>query len=257
MFQLCPETSAAIVSFVNSTKALPGLYCLCDIGAWTSDISVFRLTDVAKRETSVDRLSFYASGVTRRACEEIDARIVNCLTDLWGLGSINDFLDADIIKEIRLVREHRKASATFTVSTENGMQREREVPPIARDYARNAVAEAIGRDFVKVIKQAYQEKERIPDNWRNVSLVMTGGGSQDEIFEKVFSENCGCHFSKVLLNMDTINNASKKQHFRFAVAAGLSHPLAIWPEQLLPSEVSVWRPKDAKKIADRDEQYAK
>lgn len=257
MIQLCPETSAAIVSFINSTKARPGLYCLCDIGAWTSDISVFRLTDVAKDETGVDRLSFYASGVTRKACEEIDLRIVNCLTDLWGLDSIKDFLDDDIMREIRLVREGQQASAIFTVSSENGMQRELALPSIARDYARNVVAEAVGRYFVKIIKQAYQEKERKPDNWRNVSLVMTGGGSRDDIFEKVFSTNCGCQFSKVLLNMDAIHNVQKKQHFRFAVAAGLSHPLAIWPEQLLPSEVSAWRSQAPKKIADRDEQYAK
>lgn len=257
MIQLCPETSAAIVSFVNSAKALPGLYCLCDIGAWTSDISVFRLTDVAKHETGVDRLSFYASGVTRKACEEIDLRIVNCLADLWGLDSINDFLDDDITREIRSVREGQQVSAIFTVFTENGLQRERGLPPIARDYARNVVAEAVGRYFVKIIKQAYQEKERNPDNWRDVSLLMTGGGSRDDIFEEVFSENCGFQFSKVLLSMDTIQNADKKQHFRFAVAAGLSHPLAIWPEQLLPSEVSAWRPQAPKKIADRDEQYAK
>lgn len=255
MIQLCPETSAAIVSFVNSTKALPGLYCLCDIGAWTSDISVFRLTDVAKDETGVDRLSFYASGVTRKACEEIDLRIVNCLTDLWGLDSIKDFIDDDIMREIRSVREGQHASATFTVSTENG-QRELALPPIARDYASNVVAEAVGRYFVKIIKHAYQ-KEREADKWRNVSLVMTGGGSRDNIFEEIFSENCGCQFNKVLLNMYTINNVSKEQHFRFAVAAGLSHPLAIWPEQLLPSEVSAWRPQDPKRIADRDEQYAK
>ncbi len=256
MIQICPETSAAIVSFVNSSSALPGLYCLCDIGAWTSDISVFRLTDIAKPETGVDRLSFYASGVTRSACEEIDTRIVHCLTELWGSG-IKDFLSTDILSEIRCVREHQEPSATFSVSTESGLQRERNVPPFVLDYARNVVAEAVGRYFVKITKQAYQEKERVPDRWREVSLVMTGGGSRDIIFEKVFSENCGCHFKKVILNVDVILNAPKEQHFRFAVAAGLSHPLATWPEQLLPSEVSSWQPHAVKQIADRDEQYPK
>lgn len=257
MIQICPETSAAIVSFVNSNQALPGLYCLCDIGAWTSDISVFRLTDVEKHETGVDRLCFYASGVTRRACEEIDTRIVNCLAELWGLNSIKDFLDGDILSEIRSIREHQKPSATFSISTESGLQKDLNVPPIAPDYARNVVAQAVGRYFLRIIKQAYREKEPVPDRWLDVSLIMTGGGSQDGIFEKIFSEACGCRFNKILLNVNAIKNAPKEQHFRFAVAAGLSYPLATWPEQLLPSEIEAWLPQAAKRIADRDEQYPK
>lgn len=257
MIQICPETSAAIVSFVNSNQALPGLYCLCDIGAWTSDISVFRLTDVEKHETGVDRLCFYASGVTRRACEEIDTRIVNCLAELWGLDSIKDFLDGDILSEIRSIREHQKPSATFSISTESGLQKELSMPTIAPDYARNVVAQAVGRYFLNIIVQAYREKEKIPDNWRDVSLIMTGGGSRDGIFEKIFSDNYGGRFNKIHLNVNAIKNAPKEKHFRFAVAAGLSYPLPTWPEQLLPSEIEAWLPKAAKRIPDRDEQYPK
>ena len=45
--QLCPETTAATISHANSPRPQTGLYGLVDVGAWTTDIQFFRLTDVS------------------------------------------------------------------------------------------------------------------------------------------------------------------------------------------------------------------
>ena len=50
---ICPETLAGIMSYVNSREAREGMYALVDVGAWTTDISFVRVSDVAMEEEGV------------------------------------------------------------------------------------------------------------------------------------------------------------------------------------------------------------
>ncbi|MBP9019572.1 MAG: hypothetical protein KBG04_07130 [Bacteroidales bacterium] len=256
--QIAPESSAAIVSYVNSAKSQTGLYSIVDIGAWTTDVSFFRLTDINMQEVGVPRLSFYAAEVLRKATNAIDEKIIHALMEYSGLNSIKKFLQNDLLSFIRSKREAGVLpGATVEFRTRNGTVSSIEIPNCIVDYSRFVITEGVRRGFTETFKEA-RKKEKPPDIWRNFTLFMTGGGSYEELFIEKICKKYEYFKPKVrsdILNFYTLeDNEDSKISKRLAVAAGLSYPLGMWPEQLHPTQVPDWEGPRMANIPDADDE---
>jgi hypothetical protein len=255
--QLAPESSAAIVSYVNSVEAELGLYCIVDIGAWTTDVSFFRLTDVATRETGVQRLAFYAADVWRKATSAIDERLVECLMEMAGIKRIKQFVDGDPVSCLRGLREsERLVGAEISYTTERGTGDAIEIPDYVTNFARGVVCEGVRRDFTSTFRAARQKEP--PMNFENFTLFLTGGGSNESWFQEKICQRYSNFHPRVrddMLAFPTLQaDGTSRVSKRLAVAAGLSYPLGMWPDQLRPSQIDNWTRLQAAKIAPADDE---
>jgi hypothetical protein len=255
--QLCPETSAAIVSYVKSPDSLPGLYSIIDIGAWTTDVSFFRLTDIDKESTGVDRLSFYDADILNKASNTIDGKIIHCLMELWGIESIQQFEHPYLLEVMRQHKESDDWTEKIAYRTKTKNIEEKSIPNLPVNYSKEVIAEAVNRFFTQTLKKAFHEKERVIDRWQNLNLFFIGGGINEKLFGEKIKEKHAKMIRKKSLSYPNLQNTPSSLRYRLAVAAGLSYPIADWPEQILPSEVSDWVTPPPKDIPDRDEQYPK
>lgn len=255
---LAPESSAAIVSYVNSLDSTPGLYCIVDIGAWTTDISFFRLSDSDIEITGVPDLFFYAAEVWRNATKAIDDRLLKCLIELTGIKGIKDFVKEDLGLMLGIRREKGNLTGEvieFKTAT-NNIDRII-IPAYAIDFARGVSSEIFGRNFGSTLKMA-KEKEPVPKRWENFTIFLTGGGSLETCFrEKIcdrFTSLAPVIRSDMLRFPMLQTKSSGQKPERLAVAAGLSHPLAMWPKQVCPSEVPNWTPPPIRPIVELDDE---
>lgn len=254
---LCPETSAAIISYVMSSNALPGLYSIVDIGAWTTDISFFRLTDIDADRTGVNTLSFYAADVSHVATNMIDMKIIHALMKLWDIKKIEQFKSGNFVEFIKDCREKNYWEEKVSFRTGPNKTAKKLIPMHLIEKSKADVSKAVLSFFVETFKKAFQ-KEKVLDRWNNISLFIIGGGSREKIFgEKIIDK----HRDRLKIKSIKFGNLEDKKsssiHYRLAVAAGLSYPVGDWPDQFRPSEISEWEPKIPKYIPDRDEQYPK
>ncbi len=258
--QLCVETSAAIVSYVKSPDALPGLYGIVDIGAWTTDISFFRLNDLSIKETGVPCLSFYAAGVNGIAANAIDNKIIQCLMELWGMESVSQFENNNLSEWIREYREKDKWPKELSYKSKMGNVDNKPIPKLAVEYSKEVISEAVCRFFTQTLRDAY-EKEKVPDKWQeSLNLFIIGGGSREKCFGGKIKDKHGNNLHKKSLHTISFSNLKDTPasiHYRLGVAAGLSYPVATWPKQIPPSGVSDWSLEKPTKIPDRDELYPK
>jgi len=241
---LAPESSAAIVSYVNSVDSEPGLYCIVDIGAWTTDISFFRLSDNTLESTGVQSLYFYATEVWRNATKTIDDRLLKSLMELTGIKSVKEFTEKDLYSKLGQLREKRKLTAMEVgFSTETNNRDKIKIPAYAVDFARGVTSEIFGRNFSTTLKKA-SEKETVQERWKNFTIFLTGGGSLETCFRDKIGEkhtSLAPEIRSNMLNFPMLQTKSTDQEpERLAVAAGLSHPLPMWPDQVRPSKVSDW-----------------
>lgn len=255
---LAPEASAAILSYLNSTDSTPGLYCILDIGAWTADISFFRLTDIAMLETGVQRIAYYAADVWRNATNDIDDKLIRCLMELGGIKSIIAFEGGDPISFVRMMREKGSlCGAAIDFTTESQNHDHISIPSYVVDYAKGVVSEAMRRNFSKTLKRA-REVEPSIDKWKNFTMFVTGGGSNEVLFPEKIRERCIALDPDIrndIISFPTMQrNADATVFSRLAVAAGLSYPLPVWPEQLLWTKITKGTPKKERYIPPVDDE---
>jgi hypothetical protein len=250
--QLAPETNAAIVAYLKSSDSLPGLYGIIDIGAWTSDISFFRLTDINMMETATEILAFYGAGVYHKAANSIDKRIAQCLMELWGIDSVNKFDINNIEAWIRNCREQDSWNEEVSFKTIFDHIDSRSIPSVSIDFSRESISEAVLRCFTTTWKEAFQ-KEKVPDRWKNLVVFIIGGGENEECFQNKIMSNFSDkleikHISYSNIDLPPNSNDMK----RLGVAIGLSYPLGMWPEQFRPSEVEEWIPQKPLELNHED-----
>lgn len=257
--QAAPESSAAIVSYVNSAESQTGLYSIVDIGAWTMDVSFFRLTDIGIYETGVPRLSFYAADVWKKATNAIDEKIVRALMEYGDIKSIKDFSEKEnILFFIRSRRENNALnSAEVEFRIENDNLERLEIPSCIVDYVKLIHSEGVRRCFTHTFKEA-RNKEKTPDIWHNFTLFLTGGGSYETLFGEKILKKYEIFSPRVRSDILTFtaleDNKNPEFQKRLAVAAGLSYPLGMWPEQLHPSQIpDIEKPRMAR-IQEADDE---
>jgi len=159
-----------------------------------------------------------------------------------NLKSIKDFSENENI--LFFIRGKREANALIGTAVEfkieNGNLEQFVIPSCIVDYVKLINSESVRRGFAHTFKEA-RNKERAPNNWHNFTLFLTGGGSYEIIFGEKILSRYNELLPKVRSDILTFNtlegNKNSELQKRLAVAAGLSYPLGMWPEQLHPSQV--------------------
>jgi len=152
-----PETLAAISAYVNRPRTRQGRFISFDVGAGTTDISIFWL----QKQHGSPKPSYYASGSLHSGMDDVDLSLLDILPQT------NDCS----------LRERRESLEN---NDGNLNKYEDRWKPILSKIEKH-------KD--KVFGLAY-DKEKIPAHWGNgnhadVTLLMLGGGCQSSIMQKV------------------------------------------------------------------------
>jgi hypothetical protein len=152
-----PETVAAISAYVNRPRTRQGRFISFDVGAGTTDVSVFWL----QKKQGAPKPSYYASGSLHLGMDGIDVSLLDILPQA------NDCS----LRQRREVLEE----------TDGGLKgyEDRWKPILTK----------IEKHKDRVFGLAY-DKEKICAHWgdgnhANVTLLMLGGGCQSSIIEKI------------------------------------------------------------------------
>jgi len=258
---LCPETGAAVVSQLTVPTMPEGMYALVDIGAWTTDISFFRLTDVSIFAEGVRTTAFYEAATHRVAAGRIDLVATELIhRHQQALKSVAVFRDdTDALQEA--CRNSREAE---TPAKESGRAIEDHALRSALDFARCVVAGEVKSHYETTASKArLKESPLSRDDWKDLTVLLLGGGSEEDCFEAALKQSSTARSVTKLKHDPRLDGTDTRpgdaaRSRRQQVAAGLAIPAALWPKRFLPSaveRVTVSRP--AKKRPDRDELYPK
>ena len=152
-----PETVAAISAYVNRPRIRQGRFISFDVGAGTTDVSVFWL----QKKQGVPKPSYYASGSLHLGMDDIDLSLLDILPQA------NDC-------------SLRKRRENLEDIDGNLMEYEDRWKPILG---------RIEKHKNRVFGLAY-DKEKICAHWgdsshANVTLLMLGGGCQSSVMKKI------------------------------------------------------------------------
>jgi len=152
-----PETLAAISAYVNRPRTRQGRFISFDVGAGTTDVSVFWL----QKQHGSPKPSYYASGSLHIGMDDVDL-------------SLLDILPQPIDCSLRERRESLEENEGNLIKYEDRWK---------------PIFDKIEKHKNQVFGLAYN-KERIPVHWGNgnhaeVTLLMLGGGCKSSIIEKI------------------------------------------------------------------------
>ncbi|MCP5057142.1 MAG: hypothetical protein GY937_10510 [bacterium] len=171
LVELCPESSATVAAYAMSPEMEEGLYCIADIGAWTTDISFFRFTEIGSGETGRTTKAIYAARSHRAAANKVDEQCRALLLQLYAVSANSSAVSTE---EIRQQRERGVFGEKPVVLEAARNARLPRPSPLA--YASDLVGEEIQRGFVETLGEAYGKEGR-EDRWKNqLTLLLSGGG---------------------------------------------------------------------------------
>lgn len=248
--QLAPEIVASLVPFLNGCvrgiALTPGLYGLVDIGAWTTDVAMFRYSNNGV-------VSFPVTSVRRTGCNLIDEELRSGLLGLVGSGQDRSL---HILSKIRTEREkHSFDKSTFLVAQYNI------TPPASlEDYTLRVAAGKIWRQFIETVKQAHDNwKERYDEQtFSSFKVFILGGGSNLELLATApdhFKTKVTTFTSAlpgIPANFKTIGTQQNTadllatDYRRLAIAHGLAFAAGTWPDVTRPSKVEPTIPSPRK-----------
>jgi len=261
--ELCPETSAAVVSQLSASSPMSqGMYVLIDIGAWTTDISVFRLTDVAMSSEGVRTTAFYEAETHRVAAGRIDQLAANLVqsnaTALKAVARIPAQSD-DIQEVCRKLRETNEPTPPGGADVDDNR-----ALVSALGFMRLVVAGEVKSSFEACAEKAKLKESQLslPD-WKRLTVLLLGGGSEEACFEAALRKSTSAPVVRKLTRDERLEMAAapaaEARSRRLQVAAGLAIPAALWPKRFLPSAVErISTITTATRVRpDRDELYPK
>jgi hypothetical protein len=238
---VCPETLAAVVSHMTSPNVKLGMYALVDIGAWTTDVSIFRLSDVSMLSEGIRTAAVYQARTHRVAAGLVDQLACELHLQLWReceeplVGNTEA-----VVGEITRRREQGLFSeAPLVISGKTRMG-----APSALEHARIVVGEAIGRRFSRTYDEAVlKETDLSRHDWHRLNVLLLGGGSEEAVFTDRIRRHLDAGSLQLLPQTASLNwpvtPDRERLDRRLSVAAGLAIPYALWPKQFRPSEVDV------------------
>jgi hypothetical protein len=238
-----PESVSAVMSYALSRVADEGLYAIVDVGAGTTDVSIFRLADLPDR-----RLAIYSARSHTVGGNAIDSAVLKYLGEREKIPQASPSLYSDALKQqIKVLKERIGPEKPIKVRTKIGITK--------IDYGRfRDLTEPVAGDLFLRYRQTFRkayEKEKKQSRWRSYSLFIIGGCSKiDSVGNKLAEKP-----SHIIENIEVIplpfpddlhidNDDIKAQDlfFLLGVAYGLSFHPAEYPKILLPSEISPWAP---------------
>ncbi len=237
--ELCSESSANVAGYFLSPDAALGQYGILDIGAWTTEVSFFRLTDVDRRTTGKLTMAFHAARSHRIAAGEVDERCCRNVRLMYEKADTAGHVSVDDVRE-------QRESGTFGHEALSFRVYGSEIVPCksAVDFARDVVAQELRACFHETLGEAY-EKEKREGAWRNqVRVLLAGGGSLDDVLcGAAQHQNFVRSAEAVPTPKDLRNLPATDDYRRFLVAYGLASGSARWPRELLPSATLPIRPR--------------
>lgn len=239
MVHLCPETGASIASCVLSPETPSGLYGLIDIGAWTTDISFFDLSQGTA--VGVPTIAFYSARTHRIAVNDIDERTFRSIFDLWDLGEApRDFGSTGVFSAIMLRQQREQGDFGKVEFLIENFKRK---PSLATlQFARDCVAERVLHRIRKTLVEA-SNKDKRESKWKGFRIYVIGGGLQERtLWERVSEEIPVVGKIGPLPLPRSLQGLPKDLYSRFSVAYGLAFPLALWPTNISPSDTTAAAP---------------
>lgn len=255
--QLAPEIVASLVPFLNgcvrSVALTPGLYGLVDIGAWTTDVAMFR-------HSSNGVVSFPVTSVRRTGCNLIDEELRSGLLGLVG-GSPD--MSLHLFSKIRTERENH----SFDRSVFRVARYDITPPPSLQDYSLRIAAGKIWRQFIETVKLAHDNwQERYDEQtFSNFQVFILGGGSNIELLAKApdyFKTKVTSYISalpgipvnfKAIGKKHTAADLPRTDYRRLAIAHGLAFAAGTWPDVTRPSQVEPVKPPRRREMLTHEE----
>lgn len=229
------EVHAATCEVVRQQRLPDGHYAVLDIGAGTTDISVFLFRSGVQQHTVNGTIAYFASGVLGQACNAVDHRIIGALSDA-GLVDTED-----IWSRLLSAKQNSRDGAIALGGVTLGLE---QVRALARPIGHN-----IHRRYLEVVAEAF-EKEARRGNWQELRLLFIGGGGRFQPFRdrvqsdfpldcirSVMPEELHLGERPNLLIQDRIVELPVPEYL-FFVASGLSYHVSQIPEEIRPHDVS-------------------
>ncbi len=215
------EIGAEVASIILSRTTEEGLYVFVDIGAGTVDASVFRFW----RDGGETKRPPYAAEVFKNGAAQLEIR-----------ASQNSAFSSSELKEIKEKFE------SLTKSEREQCSNEIESLILASEEIK---VETI-KILEKVFREAY-EKERNLDRWKDLKLILGGGGSKLKCYKDAANQAFSLKNSKkptlpetsILPKPDDfqMSGLPEAEFHRFAVAYGLSYEIVKLPEMIFAKDV--------------------
>ena len=252
------ETRAAMKSVISAGYYETGKYGVIDIGASTTDISIFHFGGADEIEK---KFFYYADKCYLIGGDDFDLEILNNL-------KIGTQVTAQNIYAIRLAKEQLLVKNKFVLNEHEINYDIEKILEICKP-----LFDRIHNNFSETIRLYAFEKEPVLSRWKQINIIFIGGGSQWPYLREKFKEppfygdfnDWNPNFAEINfpdninLEESDVNPYKIKQYFLYYyVAHGLSYPIfdiyeAVYSESVPPLrrvEIQIER-------TDRDELYPK
>lgn len=233
-----PETHAAVAGLFFSRALDDGHHVAVDIGAGTTDISVFVFRRAVQAvEGYPGQITYLGAGTQPIAGNAADSALATFVCNRFGATA------PDIDEATELVRRAKETSDERGLAIGGGLHlTEDEVERAVRD-----VCEGVFKHYRKTWYLGY-EKEKKPQNWRRLDVLLLGGGSQFKPFRvtlerKPFEIDMRIEQSWITFpeGLRMLSNGEvewiEERDFLFTIADGLSFHYAKMARAWLPPEV--------------------
>ncbi len=207
-----PEAVAEVASYFNSLKSQDGLHAVIDIGAGSTDISIFNLINIRRAR---ERSFWYAARNLPRGGQRVEKIVFD-----YGTETGQELSGALILNQL---------------SNFEG------APLILKNKIRKELNE-LWEESCSVWREAYG-KNRQQSSWERdkVKVFICGGGSNIPIVRDIFKESWmsgwGPYPISDLPFEEDYNSTNENVPFkRMSVAFGLARPLPVFKEYVLPND---------------------
>jgi len=227
-FFVLPESYAAVVTYLNSHKAKQCQYSIIDIGASTTDISVFWYN-------SEQGIAYFYYGETYHiGCNDIDKETLEEL-------QIYPHNNEDILFKIQQARHflyNNKEDTKVKLF-------EKDIEKSHIEQNSKKVGIKIRKKFLRTIRLAWEKEQRL---WPNLNVFIIGGGSRIKEISDYLTipldkdanwQTMANPFQDTKLTFGKIEPFNEKieEQDLLCIAAGLSIHLRKWVKYFPPSTV--------------------
>jgi hypothetical protein len=232
------ETRAGMFAYGSSRTAVNGLYALIDIGAGTTDMSIFRYSAENRYPT------FYSTAVYPSGADRVDELILDELTARPSHQSVlNRIPRPEWLGRIRIAKQEDKDGRRAV---------------IPEDFYERASAQ-FSRELFEQYKQVWgkgYQKEMKADRWQNFTILLIGGGSRlhgltDILAGSPWSEVPKSQVRRLELpggiawdGRSPAGTDATRHHYLLMVAYALSFPYLDLADYAMPDEVEPLPPPE-------------
>ena len=241
-----PETHAAMVGYIISGKAEPGLYATIDVGAGSTDVAIFRYcSELAERD-----VAYYSAMTGLLGGDAIDQAICKLLIDSFNITGRD---------KSKLLAKVRYSKHNFDQETGMFVNGQHLSPKIVFD-AVSPTLDNIFAHYCHTWGRGY-EKEMKQHIWQNLNVLLLGGCNQLPFVRAKLCQNPSGALNYIIRHIEiqpvelpkdikvlgSVDNLDINEYASLlTIAHGLSFHIAENPEYFTPKEVLPLPPPPAK-----------